>query len=432
VRRDPFEAILADRIGLDVASIGHDEVARAVRRRVEQTGCQDVGGYFARLLESDAEWEELAELVLVPETWFFREPTAFDLLAARAALHASSGSSRRFSVLSLPCATGEEPYSAAMTLLDVGLPPARFCVEALDVSRRAIDAAREATYDARSVKRAGPDRLQRFFEEVDGRWRVRGDVRRLVRFSTGNLVDPRLLIGAGPFDVVFCRNALIYLSGAARRQVLATLSRLVRADGVLLTGHAESLRLVEPAFESARVPRTFAWVRSTSGVGMAEPMHSGAHARSRSAHATGGLAVPSRTAGAAFDDRRVGSRPASLGAGPDSPGAAATGPATLLAQATRLADAGHLDQARAVAARLTGAWPGEAAGHYMAGVIASGLGRHAEAEAAFRRAVYLDPRHEQALLHLAFLRARRGDAGEANRLRRRAVMARTRAGSDGT
>ena len=430
--RDPFEALLADRIGLDAASIGHDEVARAVRRRIEQTGCQDADSYLARLLESDTEWEELAELVLVPETWFFREPTAFDLLAARAALHASSRSSRRFGVLSLPCATGEEAYSAVMTLLDVGLPSVRFRVEALDVSRRAIDAARDAIYGARSVKRTGPDRLRRFFEKGDDRWRVRDDVRRLVRFSPGNLVDPRMLIDAAPFDVVFCRNVLIYLSDAARRQVLATLSRLVRTDGVLLTGHAESLRLVEPAFVSARVPRTFAWAPRAPGTNEAEPVPSGVHARGRHARVAGRSAASSPAVPAVVDNRPAWSAPTPLSAGPDSPGAAALDPTALLAQATRLADAGRLEEARAVAARLTQAWPGEAPGHYLAGVIASGLGQHVDAEASLRRAVYLDPGYEQALLHLAFLRARHGDAAEAGRLRRRATLARTRAGGDGT
>jgi chemotaxis protein methyltransferase WspC len=429
VRRDPFEALLADRIGLDAASIGHDEVARAVRRRSEETGCAGRDVYLAQLLQSDTEWEELAELVLVPETWFFREPTAFDLLAARASLLASSGSPRRLRVLSLPCATGEEAYSAAMTVLDVGLRPGGFLIEAVDVSRGAIASAREAVYGARSVKRVGTDRLDRFFEPAGDRWRVREDVRRAVRFSRGNLVDPRLLVEAEPFDVVFCRNALIYLSDAARRQVLTTLSRLVRSDGVLLTGHAESLRLVEPAFAPARVPRTFAWVPHVAGHDRASLVRATAPAAHGSPRAA---ARPPRSSEVA--PRPPAARPAesprlSPATRVDLP-PPPIGPATLLIQATRLANAGQLEQARAVTARLLRACPGEASVHYLAGVIASGLGRHEDAESALRRAVYLDPRHEQALLHLAFLRARRGDEAEAERLRRRATRAAARTGGD--
>jgi chemotaxis protein methyltransferase WspC len=319
-----------------------------------------------------------------------------------------------------------------MALLDVGLPPDRFRVQALDVSRRAIAASRDAVYGARSVRRAGPERLRRFFDEDGDQWRVRDEVRQLVRFSRGNLVDAGLLVHAPPFDVVFCRNALIYLSDEARRQALATLSRLVRTDGVLVTGHAESLRLVEPAFVSARVPRTFAWVPSTPGAGTAGPVETGAHARGRPTRLARKPTAASRTGAAALDDRPGGSRPAGAGARPDPPAAPAGGPATLLAQATRLADTGDLVQASAVAARLVQTWPGEARGHYLAGVIASGLGRHADAEAALRRAVYLAPGDEQALLHLAFLRARHGDAAEAARLRRRATLARTGSGGDRT
>jgi chemotaxis protein methyltransferase WspC len=334
-------------------------------------------------------------------------------------------------VLSLPCATGEEPYSAAMTLLDVGLPPARFHLEAVDVSHRAIAAARQATYGVRSVRHVGPDRLERFFEADGDRWRVVDDVRRLVRFARGNLVDPQLMARAEPFDVVFCRNALIYLSGTARRQAVAALSRLVRDDGVLLTGHAESLRLVEPAFASARVPRTFAWVPRQAAPDRLVPERVAAPARVRAAHAVGRPDEPSRTGSGPLP----GHAPRGHRAGPATARNAppvVEGPATLLAQATRLADAGQLEEARALTARLVQAWPGEAPAHYLAGVIASGLGQHADAEAALRRAVYLDPGHGQALLHLAFLRARRGDDAEAARLRRRAFLARAGRGGDAT
>jgi chemotaxis protein methyltransferase WspC len=431
VRRDPFEALLADRIGLEVASIGRDEVDRAVRRRMEETGCGDVVAYLGHVVDSETEWEELAELVLVPETWFFREPAAFDLLAARAAVHASSGSARPFRVLSLPCATGEEPYSAAMTLLDVGLRPARFHLEAVDVSRHAIAAARQAIFGVRSVRQVGPDRLERFFEADGDRWRVVEDVRRLVRFARGNLVDPQLMAGAEPFDVVFCRNALIYLSGTARRQVVAALSRLVRDDGVLLTGHAESLRLVEPAFASARVPRTFAWVPRQAAPDRLVRERVAAPTRERAAHAVGRPAEPSRTGSGPLPGHAPRGDLAGTATARNTP-PVVEGPATLLAQATRLADAGQLEEARALTARLVQAWPGEAPAHYLAGVIASSLGQHADAEAALRRAVYLDPGHEQALLHLAFLRARRGDVAEAGRLRRRASLARTGRGGDAT
>lgn len=431
VHRDPFEALLADRIGLEVASIGRDEVGRAVRRRMQATGSDDVIAYLGQVLDSETEWEELAELVLVPETWFFREPTAFDLLAARAALHASGGNPRRFRVLSLPCATGEEPYSAAITLLEVGLQPARLHLEALDVSHRAIVAAREASYGARSLKRVGPDRLGMFFEEDSNGWRVRDEVRRLVRFSQGNLVDPRLLAGAEPFDIVFCRNALIYLSDTARQQVVALLSRLVRDDGVLFTGHAESLRLVEPAFASARVPRTFAWVPNRTVPDRVPRQRVAAPTRSRGTRARARSTAPSRIGPGPLQGRPTRLPHEEAGTAHIAP-AAGEGPATLLTQATRLADTGRLQEARTLTARLIRVWPGQAAAHYLAGVIASGLGQHVDAEAALRRAVYLDPGHEQALLHLAFLRTRHGDAAEAERLRRRASLAGTRARGDTT
>jgi len=408
-----IEALLASRIGLDPASIGRDEVRRAVSRRMAEVGCDTIAEYLDCLVR-DEEWDELVELVLVPETWFFREPTAFALVAERARQHGAAGHERPFRVLCMPCSTGPEPYSVAITLREAGLPPDRFRVEALDLSRRALAEARLGRYGARAVRHVPAPLLRAYFVSVDDSWEVSSDARRGVRFSRGNVVDPDVLRGVSRFDIVFCRNVLIYLDAAARLRLLDATARLLRDDGVLVTGHAETSNVVGPLFVSARVPRTFAYVKRPVNA-------SGERATSVSAPALGGPGTQassprasSSTSSKGMTSHRRGRASAAGASGyrvqDDKPG---------LERIRQLADAGRLAQAMAEGERWIAAHPSSAEGHFLLGIAASAAGRFEDAEMVLRRALYLEPSHAGALTQLAALRERAGDVQEAARLRRR-------------
>ena len=122
-------------IGLDVASVGPAIIERAVRQRCMALNMLDHDDYWQRLISSQDEQQALIESVIVPETWFFRYPESFSTLGrlARKRL-AEIGSRRTLRILSLPCSTGEEPYSIAMALFDAGFAAYQFKVDALDVS----------------------------------------------------------------------------------------------------------------------------------------------------------------------------------------------------------------------------------------------------------------------------------------------------------
>ncbi|MGH7785737.1 MAG: CheR family methyltransferase, partial [Candidatus Binatia bacterium] len=127
--------LLRRRIGLDPAALGSAAIAHAVRGRARARGLAGPAAYLAALAEDAAEWDALLESVVVPETWFFRDREPFALLSrwARAAGAARSPADP-LRVLSLPCATGEEAWSIAITLAAAGIAPAAFRVEALDLS----------------------------------------------------------------------------------------------------------------------------------------------------------------------------------------------------------------------------------------------------------------------------------------------------------
>jgi chemotaxis protein methyltransferase WspC len=311
--------------------------------------------------------------------------------------------------MSIPCATGEEPYSMAIALSEAGLASRRVRIDAVDISRRALEKAAAALYGARAVRYVGAERLGRSFTTFEGRHLVNGDIRERVSFARGNLVDERLLASRARYDVIFCRNVLMYFTGDARARVLATLEAALHDDGVLVTGHAEGMTVVAPRFVSARVPGTFAYRK-------APPVQVGAKVPPSR------VVRPTKPAHATLSRARGGlpRRPAA-----PPPGAAVTRVPSL-DEVQRLADAGRLEPALAACrSHLAGA-PGSARGYYLLGLIESARGERAAAEAALRRAIYLDPSHAEAMEYLANERRRAGDASEAAQLTRRAALVRAR------
>ena len=142
-----FFDFLKERIGLDVASVGPAIIERAVRQRCNALYARSSDEYWQKLQGSRDEQQALIEAVIVPETWFFRYPESFATLVklAKARLAQIKGM-RALRLLSLPCSTGEEPYSIAMALLDGGLAPHQFKVDGLDVSPLSVERAKAALY----------------------------------------------------------------------------------------------------------------------------------------------------------------------------------------------------------------------------------------------------------------------------------------------
>ncbi|MBL8113634.1 MAG: hypothetical protein JNK60_12165 [Acidobacteria bacterium] len=256
------DELLTREIGLDPAAIGDVAIDLALRSRMKALGVSSEESYLSRLALGPAERHALVEEVVVGETWFFREKAAFALLVAFARRRRMESPARPLRILSAPCATGEEPYSAAMALLDAQLPESAFEIDAVDVSAHALAAAEAGVYGPRSSRDA-PVPLHHLRETAAGRSMVSPRVRSRVRFLRGNLVDPLFLAGTAPYDAVFCRNVLIYMTKGARRTVLDHLVRLVAPGGILFMGHAEAVNLMDPRWRpSDGPPEAFAFVRA--------------------------------------------------------------------------------------------------------------------------------------------------------------------------
>jgi len=407
----PIEALLKERIGLDAAAIGPTVIARAVEERRLAVGAHDATAYWNTLHATRDELQALIEAVVVPETWFFRHREALLALGRLAAHRVLGEGERLLRVLSVPCSTGEEPYSIAMALLDAGLPPDRFRVDAVDVSARALSRARAGLYGSNAFRGQPLDFRERHFTPAPGGYQLAEKVRAQVRLLSGNLMDPALLAGEAPYPMVFCRNLLIYFDPATQCHAVQTLRRLVRPDGMIFVGPAEASLLTREGMRSAGIPLAFAFHAAP-----AQPDAAPAMSGPMPGFAPASPAFPSpRRSAPALSAPRVVARPEARPA----PVAMADDAAALQAISAQ-ADRGELDAATVACHHYLDGHGASANGWCLLGVLHDAAGRAADAHAAYRKAVYLDPGHEEALYHLAALLDTEGDTAGAHRLRQRA------------
>lgn len=419
-----FERWLKETMGLDASTIGPTIVDRALRERMAAVGSADLAGYWQALRASPLEQQELIEAVVVPETWFFRDREAFAALAQRFGPGgAGERAPERLRLLSLPCSTGEEPYTMAMAMLDAGLSGERLAIDAFDISERALAKARRAIYGNNSFRGSDLRYRERHFSPVPGGWQLGAAARQRVDFRQGNVLDIGFLPGEAVYDAVFCRNLLIYFDPPTQARTVAVLDRLLRPDGLMFVGPAETGLMLSLGFVSAQLPMAFAFRKpgatdaATAGAAAAPaPARTAKPATAKPATATpasGKRAGPPAAAGPATAAPRPRAAPRPTAAAPAAD-------ASPLQTAQRAADDGRFDEAIAICqAQLREHGP-SVEPLYLLGLVYGAIGQATRAEDSFRKALYLDPAHEETLMHLALLLDAKGDAAGARVLRSRA------------
>ena len=280
--------------GFDPSAFGEAAVSSAVKRRMALLSCSDEKAYALALRGSEAEFEELVLLLAVPETWFFREPESFAFLKIFAAARGAGGEGAPLRVLSLPCCTGEEPYSIAIALLEAGLAPADFEIDAVDIHPSFLTAARAARYDANSFRGMDEELRRKYFLTESGKFILREEVARAVRFEKGNAMDFAALAKRRPYDAIFCRNLTIYMHAAARVKLAEALDRCLKPGGVFFSGHAETMPL--PNYRPVKHSLAFAYQRAVlaPAAPVPGPLPAGETFRTISAAPLSGGSVPAR------------------------------------------------------------------------------------------------------------------------------------------
>lgn len=393
----------AERTGLDASLLGQSALAGFVRRRCVALGIADELAYYALAIQDPDEADRLVHEVSVAETWFFRYPSSFEVLRQ----HATELLSRRrnqLRMLSIACATGEEPYGMAMAATEAGWPLNRIAVDAFDRHEASLSIARKACYRSNSFRDAKPAWAEKWFQKTADATRVDPRVVAAVRFARRDVVGDLLPVENNLYDFVCCRNLFIYLSQAARGKLVDFLRSVTAADGLLLVGHAEVGILPADAFVPLAVPHAFALRRKHPEAVTPNPAPIVDWPRAAAGQHVVTTAEPPPV-------------PVVIPVVEEARGAAT------LEEARAMADAGQLDQAIAVLNEIATRTSASPDLFSLLGSIQLSKGELSQAKDAFSKVLYIDPRHEAALLQMAIVSDRLGLGEQASRFRRRAARA---------
>lgn len=380
-----------------------------VARRLAATRASGSGDYLGRLADpsrGEAEWAALEAEITIGETFFFRYAEQFTALRETILpdLFQRRAETRRLRIWSAGCATGAEPYSLAILISDMlgeALPDWRISILGTDINETFLEAARQARFGRWALRAVAPgDRDRWFVESGRNTWTLKSQYRSLARFERGNLLD---LLGPAPpleladFDLILCRNVLIYFHADTVTQIVEALGRRLAEGGWMLLGHAEPNPGFNQFLSAVSLPGAIAY----RPLGEQPPAET-------SPSPTPWTPSPAPPA-SPVEQPRVKAAPPSPAPAPRkvvAPMARANDAS--LDEVRSLADAGDYAGAETKLRALLAAEPENAVVHYYAGLVDQALDRLAKAESSFQKALYLDPTFVMARYHLGLARLARG------------------------
>lgn len=394
---DAVEELLRQAMGLKVASIGRSTLDRALNRRIRALKLPNVESYIGKLKSSVLELRELVEEIVIPETWFFRDTFPFEaLMKYLADIWTREHKNEVLRLLSVPCATGEEPYSLAMALLDNGWPMNHFRIDAVDISSRSISRAKEGLYSNHSFRGQDISYRDRYFNTLDKHYQLNSTIRKKVHFHQGNILNPLFMDSLGVYHIIFCRNLLIYLDATSRDQAMSTLDKLLTQDGLLFVGHAETSLFANTKFTTAPYARAFAFRKKID-----LPV------------------LPVQKSLFGSTDKSADNKAVKLHA-PQKNQQAGDKPDKDILQARKLADQGLLEESAKICQQLLKKYSPPPEAYFLMGVINDAQGNLKTAIELLRKALYLNPDYLEAIVMLSLLSERNGDSDGAKNLKKRA------------
>jgi chemotaxis protein methyltransferase CheR len=416
------ERALRDACGITLTEGLRTSLGEAIRRAARATGL-DLDAFRAALRARDSRClAALIEAAVVGETYFFRHPEQLE--AVRDVLLPPAPRDRPLRIWSAGCATGEEPYSLAMMLRDAGRASCRDRILGTDVSARALAVAAEGSYGAWSLRRLDPSARARHFEGEPPLVRVRDEVRALVELRRHNLYsDPA---PQGAFDLVVCRNVLIYFDPDTAREIASRLLEAVAPGGILLLGPVEVPVAERLVAERIEVGGTTLMRRLPAGERVpSKPVRARARRAGGSTPTPTSTSTPTPTPTSAGGLRLQASglsnspfgrelpMPDDRGRTPDSP---------RFEEARDAARRGEIEFAEQLAREVAERHMCPES-YLLLAMAADARGDLGGAIDALRRALYLDPGLAMAHAALVPLYARTGRHDEAARARRNALEA---------
>ncbi|MEY3867117.1 MAG: hypothetical protein RLZZ338_1008 [Cyanobacteriota bacterium] len=412
--------LLREKIGLNALTIGVHSLERLIKQRIKENHLSDIADYFFLLQTSPEELDELIETVIVPETWFFRDREPFVLLKEyinKEWMPKNIGKVLR--VLSIPCSTGEEPYSIAIALMECGLTSKNFIINGVDISKKSLEKARAGIYGDKSFRGDLGDFKQKYFTHLGNKYQLEEGIKKSVNFIHGNLLDRTFMLNQLPYHIIFCRNVLIYFEQSAREQTIQMLDRLLENNGLFFVGHSETQQLLEKKWVSMHHTRAFAYQKK----GDFSP-----EKESRKTEKIEKTEI--RKIERIINTASPISSPLPPISSPQSPSplSVTTSPSIVsdIIMIRQLADGGKLKDAASLCETYLSKNPTNADGYVLMGQVYQAMGNEEKGEKYFQKALYLEPNHSDAIVHLVLIKEHRGDRVGANLLRQRLERSRSK------
>lgn len=249
-----FCELLEKRSGIVLGADKRYLVETRLNRVLRGQHIESIDGLMARLL--DGREPELTKAVIdamtTNETLWFRDEYPFAALRDVFFPEAAAKKKQKLRIWSAGCSSGQEPYSISMLVSEIK-PPFAVEIVGTDLSARVVEQANAGIFDELSLGRGlSVERKQRFFEAVEQGWKINPEVRQRVHFQVANLLEPP--VGLGRFDIVFCRNVLIYFSRETKARIIEQIANSLQPDGVLFLGASESTQQLSDRFSVERLP----------------------------------------------------------------------------------------------------------------------------------------------------------------------------------
>ncbi len=240
-------------------------VDKRLVERIESTGNENFRSYFTmlRFQASGAELQALVNLMTINETYFFREEYQFDCLvnSILPEIVARKTDDSPIRIWIIPSSSGEEPYSVAMCLLERWAGINNWDVEIIssDIDTKILAQARAGLYSARSVKNVPRAYMQKYFSRTEQGYQLGPELRDAVEFTRVNLMEPADVRAYRDFDVIFCRNLLIYFDDLSRKQAVETFFDALHPGGFICLGHSESMSRISSLYKVRKFPEAIVY-----------------------------------------------------------------------------------------------------------------------------------------------------------------------------
>lgn len=251
---------IKQKTGIDLSLYKEQQMKRRLTTLRLKRGCTTFEQYYKKLLENRDWFEEFLDRITINVSEFWRNPNRWEVLENKfiPELLEESG---RLNCWSAACSTGEEPYSLAMILAEKGVL-GRARITASDIDLNALEKARQGIYMDRSVRDVPPHYLHKYFEKNDGLFKVKDEIRRAVRFEQMNLLADSFADG---YDLIICRNVMIYFTDDAKHLLYQKFSRALRPGGLLFVGSTE--QIFTPERYGMATADTFFYRKKAAGIG---------------------------------------------------------------------------------------------------------------------------------------------------------------------